>query len=376
MMRALFVVIGLLGACIPSHAQQRLLSAPFETAPAQANPAQANPANANPANVATGADMAACPAPPPPVRDLSHSPFYTNAEASNRDEALFRQQLQKTEALRDFARRIASLSGATRPSEPLGTARAACALAWLDRWASQNALLGEVTTWARFDTIWFAHIAAGVSYLKIRSEPGLDAAARQRVEGWLVRVARAAVNEENAVFRPRKMLTNHHYWAGAAASIAGVAAQDQELAGIGFRSALTGLAAIDSRGVLPAELARQGRAFTYHVWALEPIMLSLVMARHNGTLVSPVLLDRLQRTMTLIRQARSDGKLFERLSGHRQVVETTRWPSETADFAFAELYLNLVPDAEWEAVLAGRRPVVSERLGADVSALFPATRSR
>lgn len=306
-----------------------------------------------------------CPRPPRAVINHSDVVFYTDAANSVVSEELWRRRMALNRPIRDFTTVVMRNADhyLIAPGRPEW--RAACAAAWLDGWAAEGAFLGEVTTWARYDTLWFGQIPLGIAYLKIRNNPSISAETHQRISQWLASVARAAIAEQNsAVFRDR--LTNIKAWTAAAAAVAAVAANDQALLDYAVSTATAILETVTAEGALPNELSRGRRAFHYHVWALEPLALVAFVAHANGKPLTQVNNGALGRIVAFIIGASRNPELISRLAKTEQEPSISQWPRDWELGGF-EIMQSLAPNAELENVLARMRPVNSPFTGGDWS---------
>jgi poly(beta-D-mannuronate) lyase len=341
--------------CLSQTAKQ-VLVAPFEEQRTQ-------PPNPDAARLPCGA-------PPPPQRDIDKKPFYSDNAQSVTDPRKWQDMWRETAPLRAFATSLATMSDAYRADTSRNRSRAQCVASWLDAWAQGGALLGEVTLWGRWDAVWFTQISAGLSYLKIRRDPSLDAGQRDRIERWLGAVAREVLKADMSLRWRHRHPTNLRYWAGAAAAVAGIAGNDRQLAEEGFATARAGLESVDGEGALPAELRRRGKAFQYHVWALEPLVLTTVLAATNGVDLTAVNDRALSRVIAFVASQRLDSSRIVALSGASQEGDLSAWPKFPGDLAFAEMARGLVGATALDDVLAKHRPIVNMRVGGDITKLF------
>lgn len=322
------------------------------------------------------ARLQGCPQPPAPIRDHTYEVFYSDSAQSVRDEAKFRAQLDRAKGLRDYTSALNRMADDYVASKPPDPARAACVLEWLQAWAEGGALLGKVESWARWDTLWFVHVGASLAYLKIRDDPSLDPAAKRKVTTWLGQMARAAIGTWQTIWgsRPTAPINNHSYWVGASAVLAGVAGGDRELFDFGVKMARRGLASVTPEGALPGELRREGRAFYYHLWAMEPLMLIVATARANGIDLSRENNAALDRIVGLLLRAHADPGLFQKLTGARQTDDAAAWPQGAHQIGFAEIYLHFNANEGLNRLVARLRPVNVPYIVGNYTLLFGKSR--
>lgn len=306
-----------------------------------------------------------CPQPPPALIDHTDVVFYTDPANSIVSEELWRQRMALNRPIREFAAVVTRNADAYLTGFVGSEWRAACAAAWLEAWATERALLGDVTTWARYDTLWFGQISLGIAYLKIRHSPSISAQTHQRIRAWLADVARAAVADQDApLFRGK--LTNIRAWTAAGAAVAAVAADDRALLDYAVGNANALLDTVTSDGALPSELARGRRAFHYHVWALEPLALVALVAKANGYDLMERNDRALPRLVSFIVAASRQPQFIARLAGVEQNNTIVQWPRDW-ELGGVEIMQALRPNSDVEALVTRLRPVRSPFTGGDWS---------
>jgi len=319
--------------------------------------------------------LTGCPTPPQGPRDLVREDFYTNKSHSVADPAKKKKALDKLAPLWEFTRVVNEMADDYVMSRPADVNRAGCVLTWLDAWAKADALTGEISTWARYDTLWAAEIGAGMAYLKVRDAKGLDSQAKARVEGWLVKVARLAVADNDkfnaGTDQRRQPRSNLSYWTAAGAAVAGIAANDRALYDWSLETVRRALSFVTPDGAMPAEMNRQARAFVYHIWGLEPLMLVAACARSNGTDLLHENDGALPKVVAFMLRARREPQWFESLAGFPQQADShpERWPRKDSAAAL-EIFLALKPDPAVEAIVAPLRPVSTKFSGGNFTLLF------
>ncbi len=101
---------------------------------------------------------AGCPSPPPPIIDHEDVVFYTDAANSIVSADLWRRRAELNAPIRRFSSTVTDHADAYYRAPEQSADRAACAMEWLTAWARQGAFLGQVSIWARYDTIWFGQL--------------------------------------------------------------------------------------------------------------------------------------------------------------------------------------------------------------------------
>jgi poly(beta-D-mannuronate) lyase len=164
------------------------------------------------------------------MRDLDGQGFYTDRNASVRDEALY----AASAPLADW------LAAIQRPTERWvalrETAQADCALALIEAWAEAGALLGRFNRQGAYHRKW---TLAGVAlaWLALRDAPAATPERQARIGTWLAEVGRTVAATYDRPpprdGRLSEVLNNHVAWAGLAVGAAGVGAGDRSAAAPG-----------------------------------------------------------------------------------------------------------------------------------------------
>jgi poly(beta-D-mannuronate) lyase len=218
-------------------------------------------------------DAWACPAAPPPVRDIAADRFYNDAASSIVDPAVeARNKASLAELDRGLRAMIRNADLGLAGDHEAGR----CAVAWMAAWAQGGAMLGTMSSrQAGYERKWRT-AGVGVAYLKVRSKA--SPAEASAIAGWLDRLATAVEADQSLQREPN----NHYYWAGFAAAAVGTAtgsARHLRYAGAAFDR---GVADVQPDGTLPREMARRGRALLYHNYALGPLVLTAELAALRG----------------------------------------------------------------------------------------------
>lgn len=306
-----------------------------------------------------------CTRPPNPVVSYAGIDYYVDEGRTVISWERRRASLQQSRRIREYAGFVQRMADAYFTARTPDTATAQCVARWLLAWARDNAFLGDVTPVGRMDTIWFGQISLGVSFLKVRSDRGIPERSRQEVGAWLASVARAAIRQREAD-GTAAVADNQAAWIAAAAAVAAVASNDRELLRYAVETARAVLRSATTEGTLPEELKRAGRAFSYHVWTLEPLALTALIAEANGMSLKGENDQALRRLFHFALDALTDRSQLERLAGASQVDAIGNFPNERNLGAF-EIYLSLERDSRVEAFLRRWRPVSSPFTGGDWS---------
>ncbi|MGF9758728.1 alginate lyase family protein [Microvirga sp. 0TCS3.31] len=311
-----------------------------------------------------------CEAPVPPVITLETQSKYKQNDTSRAtiDEAANEDYVKTLVPLRAYAKGLVKISNDYVRSSPKNPAAAVCALAWLEQWASANAMTDMRSKQALFN---LSQTLGGfaLAYLQIRNAPDLPEEQKKRVESWLRTLGRQVVNskDNNLEVSGRN---NHRYWAGLAAAASGIAAGDEHLVEWGMDSARIGLSQITPEGTLPLEISRGKRARDYHIYAAEPLVATAELARSRGVDFYAENNGALKRLVDRVVASLDDPAFFEKTSGAKQEPFPDNGTVPANRIAWLEIYQSRFPSPRIEAVLAPRRPLASSGLGGDLTLLF------
>ncbi len=314
----------------------------------------------------------ACPDPVSPISDIEGVPFYSDPQGSKPDPAKLAANEVATRPLDLFLEGVVPAANRWIRSRPAQLEAASCALRLLAAWADARAMLGRVNQQGGYHRKWTL-AGAALAYLQIRDAPGLDATAKGRVAEWLHAVALAVKPPYDREAQPGKMsiaANNHAYWAGLAVGAAAIAVNDRALYAWAIERLRIGLRQVTVEGALPLELARGRLALHYHLFALEPLIVLEIMARANGTDLTPADNDAFRRLVAFTFRALDDPSEIARLARAEQQDDWLKGRSSLSSARAVEIWLGQHPDAALEAKIAPYRPFQQRWLGGDVSLLF------
>ena len=300
--------------------------------------------------VGVGAAIA-CPAPPPPVRDLDLPRFYGDVEGSVVDPALAARHKAAVAPLTAFLRQV--VADADKAAARGDAKAAACPLAWIAAWDKGDAWLGNMgTRQAEYQRKWdLAGIA--LAYLKLRAWASPDQ--RAQIEPWLVRFADTARAFQTA---PERKRNNHLYWLGLGLAATALAADSQRHWDEARKIMGEAASHIGADGTLPLELERGARALHYHAFAVTPLVAMADLAQRRGEDWYGLAGGALHRLVAVTLAGLGEPATFDTLAG----IAQERPPGTGA--GWLTLYARRYPDR-----LPKRLPEVPEKhrwLGGDV----------
>jgi len=313
-----------------------------------------------------------CPAPVPPISDIEGVSFYSDPQGSKPDSAKLAANEAATRPLDLFLAGVVPAANGWVRSRPPRPETALCALRLLAAWADARAMLGRVNQQGSYHRKWTL-AGAALAYLQIRDAPGLDATAKGRVAKWLHAVALAVKPPYDREPQPGKMsiaANNHAYWAGLAVGAAAIAVNDRALFAWAIERLRIGLRQVTPEGALPLELARGRMALHYHLFALEPLTVLELMARANGTDLTPADTVAFRRLVAFTFRALHEPSEIARLARAEQQDDWLQGRSPLTGAGAAEIWLGRHPDAALDAKISPFRPYRLRWLGGDVSLLF------
>lgn len=346
---ALLALVGAAGAATLDRPSQGLLASPFAGLTIRAP-------DLRPMN---------CPAPPAPFTGALDFPSKYEGSGKARDVLNKDAEARGKQARRPLDELEAGLSKLSDRYVHGQAAAAACALDWMQAWASAGALLGEANMTGEAVRKWTL-AALAFTFLKIQDAPGLDAQKMQSVRAWMVRIADVVIDENDA--RPAHKRNNHYYWAGAAVGAAGIATQNRRLLDWALANYRHSVAAIDQDGVLPLEMARRARALAYHAYALQPLVMLAEMGRVNGIDLYAERDCALCRLVKRVAAGLQDPSWFEQRAGAKQVTDDN--PDGRALIWVPVLARACPQDETLMKLKAAHQPFVGRRLGGNLTDVY------
>ena len=309
----------------------------------------------------------ACAKPPEPQRDLTMGGFYADRGAGSSvvDERAMATYRAATAAINKFEADLTTMADRYVASKPAEATLAACALDWLFAWSAADAMLGRASDQGGYVRKWgLAPISA--SYLKIREEPGLDAARKKSVEAWIGRWATVVRDDYNST-KNESRRNNHVYWAAWSVGLAAVVGDDRKLFAWSMDKARLGLKQVTPAGVLPLEMARKARAYHYHVFGAAPLVMVAELAARNGVDLYAEYDGALARLVGLTVAGYDDDGFFVKASGQGQDRSGS---IKGNNFPWLEPYYARTADPAAGALIRRLRPMREVRVGGDLTMLF------
>lgn len=319
-----------------------------------------------------------CAAAPAPVVSLTFGSRYTD-DSKTRSDIDEASNAEVDKVLKPVEEFIAELMRMTNTAlVENDTARAACALDWLDSWATAGALSNLETLNVQL-AIPARQAGLAIALLQADAVGGLDAAKRTRVLGWLKANIEATMLFFDGEAPPNASRNNLRAWAALAAAATGRLDSDQNILDWA-RSSLELVACQASPdGSLPLEMNRADKAMNYQLHATAPLVVTAELLAATGYDAYAACDGALTRIAGFSLKAAADPAVVEQVAGVEQSYQTGKQKLEPFALAWLEPYLRHQPDAAAEALAEKYRPLAHAKLGGnltrigDWSARLPAT---
>jgi poly(beta-D-mannuronate) lyase len=214
------------------------------------------------------ANARACDPAPAAVVDIDANSYYVDKSHSVIDPARKARNVAAVKPVDDFLEVVARSASAFQAAPDTGRAPAECALVWLSSWASQQAMLGKMTTTQSFYTRKWALGGLALSYARLK--PAASEAQRQAIDTWLKMLAESTLVHAEAYRGERN---NHYYWEGLAVTSVGAVTGDQRYLLWGRKVFDFAMSQVAADGSLPREMERAAKALHYHSFAAEPLVM-------------------------------------------------------------------------------------------------------
>ncbi len=244
-------------------------------------------------------------------------------------------------------------------------------LAWLLAWAEADALQGNLwRSAAEYDEdshqeAFERYRATGsiaLAYLKLRGDPAVGPAERQRIEAWLQRLGALGRNDAEMQRAIGATPNNHAYWGAYGVCLAAVATNDHDNFLWALRLLEYALNDVRPDGTLPRELSRGEAALHYHNYSIQPLLYMTVIARFNGLDLISAADHALDRLAGLTAAGIADPGVFRRLTGLEQITRTVETPDQ---LCWLLLHRQRSADPRVHALAETRAEVNHKDLGGD-----------
>lgn len=300
-----------------------------------------------------------CPETPAPSKDVEGVMFYKDelkggGHLSIIDPKLYEKSWVVETPFRDFAQQTADAANAIWITAGKNEAAKTCFKEALLKWANAEAMTG--TTSAKgFQRLWTLSTVA-LTDLRTRSLVAWTSEERTTFETWVKSVA-LVVRDDFASPETLFQKNSTSYWAALAMMSSAIVVQDRDLYNRAFGKAYSALNTVDTSGFLPFESLRGSRAWQYHGFALDPLMMMAHLSAENGDDLYTVHDNALLRLADRVLIGYRDDESFRKVTGFRQEKPDVKY------LAWTELYFAHFAGKKDEALLKEIRPVKEKWLG-------------
>lgn len=212
---------------------------------------------------------------------------------------------------------------------------AACLLSWLERWsrttllteynASEQGRINYTHTQGDYERKWLVGSVL-FAVAKIKGAPGLNTTHLQKVRTWMSRTIQPMrlfynnrIGLSNGQVTRSQNLNNHQYWAGVTFYLYGLVYDSPAERDWGTMQFRFGVQSIRPNGVLETEMARGGKAFIYHVFALQPLLTIAELAATRGENLYQSNGEALKRLIDLVSRSFDNFNNFTALTSVPQI---------------------------------------------------------
>lgn len=246
----------------------------------------------------------------------------------------------------------------------------ACVTAMLSDWAQADALTGEAVNHTGKSMRKWALASISSAWLQLQYAPtqplASDPEQAKVIEQWIGKVADLTVQEWADL--PLEKVNNHSYWAAWALMSSAIVTQRQDLFDQSLAIYRTAVSLVDNEGFLRNELRRKQRAYSYHNYAIQPLVAIALFARANGVDVTHNKDDGLHRLGSRIIDSLNNPQAFAEHAGEPQ---DSGFIDKPGNLAWLEGWCSLYScDSALHQRIEGLRPLQDTRLGGNVTRLY------
>lgn len=309
-----------------------------------------------------------CDVPPSPPRELRYNSIYID-----RDEGL---SIVDPDAQTKYKKKIKNIelyekniqAEVNRLIAKQSLKSAYCAVEWLETWAKNDGMLTRDTNFqGEAVRKWFLATIASHYYI-LDQYVNIPDATKIIIEEWINKLAQIVIQDYSIHPKRNSRHNNHIYWAAWSVMIASAVLNNEEYFKWALKHARKGVREIQRNGVLPRELTRKRKAFTYHVFAAAPLIMIAETAKKNDINLYNQNNGSLHRLVSLIiTELNYKQSALTALTGQKQDITNTITPYS---LAWLEVYHSRFPSSRTKKWINKLAPMKSRRLGGNLSILF------
>lgn len=245
-----------------------------------------------------------------------------------------------------------------------------CVITTLSDWAQADALTGKAVNHTGKSMRKWALASLSSAWLQLQYAPTRPLASApqktKQIENWIGQIADLTAQEWADL--PLEKVNNHSYWAAWALMSSAVVTQRQDLFDEAMAIYRTATSQVDNEGFLPNELRRKQRAFSYHNYAIQPLVAIALFARANDVDVTRRKDDGLHRLGTRIIDSLNNPQAYADRAGEQQ---DTDFIDKAGNLAWLEGWCSLYTcDSALHQRIERLRPLKYTRLGGNVTRLY------
>lgn len=278
-----------------------------------------------------------CPAAPAPQKDIVANSYYSDKANSIVDPLRKKTNEESVALFENYLKNLQKLK------------QDHCRIEWLETWAKEDAMLGNLSSsQAHYEQNW---MLAGLSLTYLKMSPSENIL----INHWFAKLA-----EQVKIFSQKHKIekrNNHYYWEALAIAASAKVRNDPQDFSWAMQAFHFALSQINENGILPLEMARQGRALSYHHFALSALIPLYDLAIKTNEPINEDEIRRLKKLVEISFQGLKDPSFFEKESGKTQEIP------RGSSLAYLEIVQKHFPQKEIENFLILLRPLSSHRLG-------------
>lgn len=255
-----------------------------------------------------------CPEVIQPVKDIRANSYYSDAKRSVIDPVLHARYKANIEPITTFQGDLVLMAdGYVANGDPK---QGKCVVSWMNRWAMDGALLGEIYnergSQANYIQKWALGTIAMAAF-KVRDQ--INSADHAIIDPWL-----KAISVETLKFwdDPKHTRNNHLYWTTLGVAATAVVTDDAAMWKKTTELFDEALSHIPDSGILEHEMKRGQLAVHYHNYSLLPLSTIAELARFKGENWYQRGNGKLLRLAEVTADGLTDPSWFEKETGTKQ----------------------------------------------------------
>ncbi len=313
--------------------------------------------------------MFRCPIPPRVITHLLFESIYTSKDdgSSIVDPAAQKKYKADTILLRTFENRLSQMVMMAEANPVKNRAYGECALRWLNHWAQGDAMLGKANAQGQAVRKWSLATFSAL-YIQIQDNNYLPDLELHSITKWLHTLAVRVKDDYSQNIDAKSRQNNHLYWAAWAVMITAIVTNDHDLFDWSTDQYKFAVMQIGKDGTLPLEMARMGKAFNYHVFAVAPLIMMAETAQKNNVDLYKYNHAALKRLVDrILTELETNQAYMMEKTQRTQNLDGTLTPGQ---MAWMEPYYTRYKEPRMERWILSLRPMEQRRTGGDMTFLY------